>query len=335
MTPPLRISPAGAIRTVIALVIILAASTAARAQSDPVFSQAWALPTLYNPAFTGDTDFIRIRGAARLQWIGIDNAPKSFVAAADTPFKLFGKRMGAGLTFTQETLGLFSNLLVTAQGSYRFKALKGSFAAGIQLGYFNSRFRGSGIYIPDGDDYHDPDDPALPKQDLSGNAFDISLGLAYSNQKFHLALSALHLTSPTVSMSVEGSETTESHTYETQLKSTFYFDAGGNIGIRNSLFQVHPSLLLATDLDNFSAVASLRASYNHFLSFGVGYRWKDAVFVMVGAEFKNFFLGYAYDYPLSAISKASSGSHELVAGYRLKLDLSGKNKNKHRSIRLM
>lgn len=79
----------------------------------------------------------------------------------------------------------------------------------------------------------------------------------------------------------------------------------------------------------------MRATYNKFLSFGLGYRWNNAVSIMIGAEFKNFFLGYAFDYPLSAIAKASSGSHEIVAGYQLKLDLSGKNKNKHRSIRIM
>ncbi len=56
---------------------------------------------------------------------------------------------------------------------------------------------------------------------------------------------------------------------------------------------------------------------------------------MVAAEFKNFFIGYSYDYPTSAISKASSGSHEVVIGYKVKLDFSGKNKNKHRSIRIM
>ncbi len=79
----------------------------------------------------------------------------------------------------------------------------------------------------------------------------------------------------------------------------------------------------------------MRATYNKFISFGLGYRWNDALSLMIGAEFKNFFLGYAFDYPLSALSKASAGSHEIVAGYRLKLDLSGKNKNKHRSIRIM
>jgi len=52
-------------------------------------------------------------------------------------------------------------------------------------------------------------------------------------------------------------------------------------------------------------------------------------------EYKNFFLGYSYEYPLSAIAKASSGSHEIVAGYQLKLDFSQKNKNRHRSIRIM
>ena len=52
-------------------------------------------------------------------------------------------------------------------------------------------------------------------------------------------------------------------------------------------------------------------------------------------ECKGFFLGYSYDYPMSAIGKGSSGSHEIVAGYQLKLDFSGKTRNKHRSIRLM
>lgn len=79
----------------------------------------------------------------------------------------------------------------------------------------------------------------------------------------------------------------------------------------------------------------MRATYNKFISFGVGYRYKEAISAMVGAEFKNFFIGYAYDYPMSSISKASSGSHEVVLGYMIKLNFGEKNKNKHRSIRIM
>lgn len=94
-------------------------------------------------------------------------------------------------------------------------------------------------------------------------------------------------------------------------------------------------MLVRTDFSNFSAEVTMRATYNKFISFGVGYRYKDAVSAMIAAEFKNFFLGYAYDYPTSAISKASTGSHEIVAGYRIKLNYGEKNKNKQRSIRIM
>ena len=313
----------------------LLSASAAYAQNDPLFTQHWALPTLYNPAATGDTDWLRIRGAGRLQWIGITNAPKSFVATADMPFKVFNKRVGAGVTMLQESIGLFSNILISAQGSYKLKFLKGQLGIGLQLGYYNSRFRATDAYIPDDDDYHEPEDPSIPKQDLTGNALDASLGLSYTHPLFHIGLSGMHLTAPTVKMEIEGSESTETLQYETNLNRTLYFDAGGNIALRNTLFLLQPSLLMMTDFSKLSAALTLRATYNRFLFVGIGYRWDDAVSIMAGAEFKNFFIGYAYDYPTSSIAKVSSGSHEIVAGFRLKIDMSGKNRNKHRSIRIM
>lgn len=300
-----------------------------------IFSQFRALPTLYNPANTGDTDFLRIRGGARLQWLGVTNAPKSFVATGDSPFQISTHRIGAGVVFSQESLGLFSNLLVSAQGSYKFKILKGNLGIGIQVGYYNSRFRGSDVYIPDDDDYHQPADPSIPKQDVTGNAFDMSLGVNYTHRYFHIGLSGMHLLNPKIKMTIEGSESTESQQYRTELPRTFYFEGGGNIRLQNSLFELQPALLIATDISSFSADITMSATYNKFINFGIGYRWDDAVSVMIGAEYKNFFLGYAYDYPLSALSKATAGSHEIVAGYQLKLNFSGKNKNKHRSIRIM
>lgn len=96
-----------------------------------------------------------------------------------------------------------------------------------------------------------------------------------------------------------------------------------------------PSVLFKTDLTFYSWDATLRGRYNKFLTFGVGYRWEDAVYAVVSAEMKGFYIGASYDYPLSAISKASSGSLEVFVGYSLKLDFSDKNRNRHRSIRIM
>lgn len=304
-------------------------------QVDAQLSQYWAIPTYYNAGASGSSDYLRINGGARLQWLGIENAPQSFLGQVDMPLNLFGKRIGVGAGLQSETMGLFSNLNINAQISYKIKLLKGELSIGAQVGYFEQKFKGSEVEVPDDDDYHDSSDQAIPTQDLKGGTVDVSAGIFYTHKYFWVGVSGLHLLQPTVKMGLEGSESTASQEYETVVPRTLYFMGGSNIPLKNTLFELQPSLMVKTDFSVFSAEITARARYNKFLSFGVGYRWKEAVMIMAGAEYKNFFVGYAYDYPLSAIARASSGSHELLVGYKMKIDLSGKNKNKHRSIRIM
>lgn len=325
-----------AFRYILILLCVAIGVVPMRAQnSDPLLAHYWAVPTLYNAAATGNTDYIRIRGAARLQWLGIKHAPKSFAGAADMPIKIGKKRIGVGVTALQEGIGLFSNLNLGAQLSYKQKIGKGTLSIGVQCGYFNTKFKGSEVELPDGDDYHEGSDEAIPTQDLSGSTIDLSAGLWYTHPLFYVGLSGMHLLDPKVKMSLEGSESTETQEYEVPLSRTLYLTAGSNIPIKNTLFELQPSLIVATDLSEFTGIVDMRARYNKFLSFGLGYRYKAGISVSLGAEIKNFYLGYSYEYPLTAIAKASSGSHELVVGYQLKLDFSDKNKNRHRSIRLM
>ncbi len=317
---------------------VLVVSTS-KAQDTPLYTDAWALPTLYNPAAVGSTDWLRIRGTGRMQWVGIENAPKSFTAAADIPFKFLGKRWGGGVNMTQEGIGLFSNTHVNGQLGFRFNKLGGTFSVGLQVGYFGSSFRGSDVYIPDDDDYHDSNDPAIPKQDVGGGTIDFGLGLMYVHKKFHVGLSVLHPLAPKVKLNTKGTttstSTSDNHEFETYVNRTIYLTAGSNIPIKNTLIELQPDLLLGHDMKTFTGILSVKVWYNKLFFGGIAYRWDDAVAINIGAEFKNFTLGYAYEIPTSAILKASSGSHEILVGYKLKLDFSGKNRNKHRSIRLM
>lgn len=324
----------------VAICILLAISAlTAPAQTTPLYTDAWALPTLYNPAAVGSTDFLRIRGTGRLQWLGIENAPKSVTAAADIPFKFLGKRWGGGVNFTQEGIGLFSNTYINGQIGARFNKFGGIFSVGLQVGYFGSSFRGSDVYIPDGDDYHDSNDPSIPKQDVGGGTIDFGLGLMYHHKKFHVGVSMLHAASPKVKLNTEGSTTSsatsDNHEFETYASRTLYLTAGSNIPIKNTLIELQPDLLVAYHDRTFSGILSAKARYNKLFFAGIAYRWDDAVAINVGAEFKNFILGYSYEIPTSTILKASSGSHEILIGYQLKLDFKGKNRNRHRSIRLM
>lgn len=331
--------------TAILCLALAVCAPAAKAQGDAMLSQYWALPTYYNPGATGDTDNLRLRGGGRLQWIGIDNAPKTFVLAADMPFKLLGKRFGAGLVAQQESMGLFRNLTVNAQIGYKLKLFKGELTGSLQIGFLNEQFRGSEVYIPSDDDFHQPDDDAIPNRDVSGNALDLGLGLYYTHPKFWAGVSLLHANSPTVTFTSEGESASGSPSlpsgdgvakkYQFTAKRAAYFMAGSNIPVKNTLFEVIPSLIVRSDFTFTDFELTGRLRYNKLFTAGIGYRYNDALSLMLGAEIKGIFIGYSYDYHTSDISKASSGSHEIVAGYNLKLDFSEKNRNKHKSIRIM
>lgn len=324
--------------TVLSLLTVV---PALRAQGDALLTHYWAVPTYYNPGAAGDTDNIRLRGGMRMQWVGIDGAPRTFLATADTPFRFLGKRFGTGVVIQQESMGLFRNLTFNAQIGYKFKALKGEFTGALQVGFFNEQFKGSDVFIPDEDDYHESTDNAIPDRDVAGNALDLGAGIFYVHPRFKAGISILHANNPTVTFTSEnessssGAVSETAKKYQFTAKRTFYFIAEGNIPIKNTLFEVIPSLLVRSDLSFTDVAATARLRYRKLFTAGLGYRYNDAVSVMLGAEIKGIFIGYSYDYSFSDIAKASSGSHEIFAGYNLKLDFSEKNRNKHKSIRIM
>lgn len=339
-------------RHIISFLLILTALTGAQglsAQTDAQFSQYYEVASAYNPAAIGTTDFIRLRAGGRMQWVGIDNAPKSFAITGDMPLKLFGKRFGVGIVAQQESAGLYRNMSVSVQAGYKIRLFKGELTAALQFGFANEQFKGSEVYIPDDDDYHESTDEAIPQTDVAGNAFDLGVGAFYTHKWFWTGVSMTHLNSPTITFSDDngstaaggsttggsGTSSTNAKNYEFQLRRTLYFMAGSNIPIKNTLFEVMPSVLFKSDFTFTRVEATARMRWKKLLTFGVGYRHDDAAYAVLGAEYKGFFLGYSYDYPISAISKASHGSHELFLGYSVKLNLSGKNNNKHKSIRIM
>lgn len=311
----------------------------ASAQSDVQFSQYYEVPSYFNPSAIGLTDFLRFRGGMRMQWVGIDGAPRDFVATADMPLKIFDKRFAVGVMFNSDKAGLYSSLNAGAQIAYSRKLFGGTLSAGLQIGFFDQGFKGSEAYIPDDDDYHDSNDDGIPDSDIHGTAIDLGLGLWYTHRWFSVGLSATHLTSPTVTMAAEsasGSQVSSTaREFSFQVRRTLYFTALSNIPIHDTLFEIVPSVLVKSDFNFTSGEATVRCRYDKFLTFGLGYRWRDAVIATVAAEFKNIFIGYSYDYATSAIAKASSGSHEIFAGYRMKIDMSDKNRHRHKNIRIM
>lgn len=97
-----------------------------------------------------------------------------------------------------------------------------------------------------------------------------------------------------------------------------------------------PSIIAGYDLaDEWTGIATARLRYNNMLTAGLSYRYNDGIALHLALEIKDFYIGYTYEYPLSAINRASSGSHEIIAGYAFKLDMGEKNRHRQKSVRIL
>lgn len=312
-------------RFLLFVILLVTCVTTIRAQYEAQLSQYFFAMGYYNPAYAGTTGDLNILALHRQQWLGIKGAPKSFFVTADMPLKLGKTNHGVGLVVFTEGIGLFQNTHVAGQYAYKQKLFGGTLSAGIQIGIVNQSFDGTGVYFPT-TDYHQQEDQAIPRTQVSGMGLDMNFGLYYTHKKFYIGLGATHLTQPEIQL--------DEYAY-TYISSTYNLTGGYNIQFSNPLYELQPSTFLKTDMQSFQADVTARLIYNKMFNGGLSWRVNESVVVLLGATFGNIRVGYAYDFPTTPLLKGSSGSHELMVSYKLKLKKTKTGKNRHKSVRIL
>jgi type IX secretion system PorP/SprF family membrane protein len=330
-------------------VIVLIGFHPLKAQFDTQLSNYWAAINYFNPAYAGQTGTLDAMLLSRIQWLGVENAPRSTVMTLQMPYSFLGRVHGVGASMYNDRSGLFSVSVYSGQYAWKKKMLKGDFSAGLQVGYINQSFDGTKVEIPE-DDYHEQIDEAIPNSLVTGASVDAALGIFFSKEKWFAGLSVNHLLAPKLILS---------DNYVSEIPRSYYFIAGYNIQLSNPLLELRPTLLVKTMemsslyLDGDSLVEkietntmkamlrntqvdiSVRMIYNKQLWGGLSWRKGDALTLMFGGKLKMIEAGYAYDFPISRIIKESSGSHEVFIRYSMELNLNKKVKNKHKSVRIL
>lgn len=306
------------------LCLLCCLSSEVQAQFDARFSQYWAVPGYYHPAQAGQTDNqLNFYGSYGMQLMGFKNAPRVMYFGADTPFRLFNKQHGAGLGFFNEAIGLFRNQRLWVQYAYQQKIRKGKLGIGVQVGTLNVSFDPTDINLGE-----ETVDEAFPTTSESGTALDLGLSAYYQHPKFYAGLSAHHLTSPRISLGDKS---------RIKIHPIVYLTSGYNIQTRNPLISIQPSMQLQTDFTSTRLDLTGRLFYTYrsrVLSGGLTYSPDTSVTLSLGITVKGVTLGYAYEYFTSKIG-AASGSHDLVMRYTLDLNVFKKNRNLHKSIRIL
>ena len=257
-----------------------------------------------------------------MSFAGFENNPKSMYVGADMPLFLLNNYHGVGVSLLNDQIGLFTHQLMAIQYAYKHTLFGGMLSAGVQLGLLSEGFDGSKL------DIEDSSDPAFSTSEVNGSAFDIGFGMYYTHGPWYVGLSAQHITSPLVELG---------ETNELQIDPTFYLTGGYNIKLRNPFLTIHPSVLLRTDGVAWRGDISGRLVYTNdkkMLYGGLSYSPTNSVTVLVGGNFHGVHIGYSYEVYTSAIS-IGNGSHELILGYQMDINLFKKGRNKHKSVRIL
>jgi len=291
-------------------------------QWDAQISQYWRAKTYFNPAFAGETENLQATILHRQQWVGISNAPKTLIVMGDMPLNFLGRVHGIGAIMTTESIGLFSNTTMGGQYAYKKKIKKNMLNIGVQIGIARTGFDASKIDVI----WKDEEDEAIPTNSDQASSFDANFGASWIAPNYYVGLSATHITEPSFELN---------ETYSSFISRTYYFTAGYNIELRNSLIELQPSVLVKSDAVVTQYDVTGRIVYNKMFNGGISWRKDDGFVFLLGIKYKGFDAGYAYDLSTSEISKVSSGSHEFFVRYSMPIKLGKTEKNSHKSVRIL
>jgi len=274
-------------------------STSLVAQQLPIYSQWVYHQMAINPAHAGIKKCIDLHALYRVQWLGLEGAPKSGLLTASFPLSsrrnnYLSARHGLGLRFETDRIGLFdvNRFNIAYAGHFNFNEYNrlslGLYAGLVQLGFDHGRSR---TLVAD----------AAVMRELTILRPDAHFGAWWNSKDFYLGLMVNQLFA-----SRWQADRISKFRFHMALNGGYRFILKKNIGLITAAMlriptgaSAHVDLNLHVDLDN---------KFN----FGVGFRSQDAVIFMAGFHVNDqFSVLYSFDYTISTLNKVSNHTHEL------------------------
>ncbi|MDP6908717.1 MAG: type IX secretion system membrane protein PorP/SprF [Flavobacteriales bacterium] len=285
--------------------IVLGLSTTAFAQQIPQYSQYMINDYVLNPAVTGMHDYWEVKSNNRLQWVGITDAPRTFILSAHGPFRKYN--MGMGGSIFADITGPTSRVGFYLSYAYHLKLSNSlKLGMGLSMGLLQYRIDGTKINL------HTDGDPTLPSQVMTVYTADATFGVNLVHKNFNVGFSLPQIIGNNLKF-LENQEETKS-----SLARHYMVMGGYTFHVRD--FGIMPNLLFKYVYPTTPQFdVGLKLDWRDQFWIGATYRHDDAVAFMGGLTYKEFLIiAYSYDMTTSNLNNYSSGSHEMMVGVRFK-----------------
>jgi len=261
-----------------------------------------------NPAFAGCQDALSLTTSYRDQWVGFNDAPKSYILSVHSP--VFNDRVGLGLLIENNSIGIFKETSFLGNYAYRMELREGKLALGLGFGVTIYNTAWNELVAAD------PNDIQLMNNPTSAVLPTFSLGTYYYTKKYFIGISM------PLFLSYELDKSTGKYKINNNFSgSNYFFTTGFEFGISPQV-KFLPSFLIKYHPNN-----AIQIDYNAQISLkdriwlGIGYRNKDILVGMLQCQLNyQIRMAYSYDYDFSNIGKYMNGSHEIVLNYIFKFE---------------
>lgn len=285
--------------------LVIATVMMAHAQQIPQYSQYMMNNYVLNPANTGMNDYWEVKSNNRLNWIGITDAPRTFILSAHGPFRKYN--MGMGVSIFSDVTGPTSRTGAHLSYAYHLKLTeKLRLGMGLSIGILQFRIDGTKV------DLYQQGDPAFPNAVMSAYTADATFGINLQHKNFVVGFSAPQLIGNQLEFDNGQGDGSSALSRHFLLMGAYTFRIK-NFGIMPNVLlkYVHP---VPPQFD-----AGLRLDYKDQFWIGAVYRHDDAVSFMGGLMYREFLMiGYSYDMSMSNLRNYSDGSHEVMVGVRFR-----------------
>lgn len=263
----------------------------------------------FNSAYAGLDESVSATGVFRQQWLGLEGSPQTQDFNIHAP--LYFIRGAVGLGIENDALGAERNLKITAAYNYQQELGNGWISAGVRAGILQKTLDGS-ILVPRDQDQIDNN---IPIGIETSTAPILDAGVFYKGESMQIGLSANNLLQNSVDFVLDEPTSIE-------FLRNYFFTFAYNFDI-GSKFNVSPSLLVKSDIQEIQTDFSTIVEYNDNIMLGASFRGYnsntiDAVVMLAGMRItQNVTIAYAYDLAISGLSATNTGSHEIMLNYNL------------------
>ena len=280
----------------------------------PVYSQYLHNGLLINPAYAGSREVLSLFLSGRLQWAGIDGAPKSETLSLHSLLK--NERVGLGLSGQLFTYGLTKSYSVYADYAYHLKLGNGKLSLGLKTGFDLSNTDYSNILL------NDKNDEAFLVNSKPYFLPNAGAGLYYYSKKFFIGAAV-----PSFLSYVNNGGGKVS--FDAFSDFDVYISAGGLVTFA-PFFKFKPSVFVDYSVQKTKKM-QMDLNGNLIISdlVWIGGSWRASEQVAVGILQlqinPQLMIGYSYDYPVGRMNTYSRGSHEIVLRYEFSYKVSAAN----------